>query len=148
MNKKEGLLFWVFIMVVATIAAAGGFLAAQYSVDSALAQNPLYELESAGAGFTGGDARPPRDLRLIIFQVVQVVLGLIGTILTVLFLYAGFLWWSARGVEEKVTKAKATLRNALIGLIIIAISYSLVTFVFNAISAPDTGIEVGMDLFE
>ncbi len=143
MNKKEGLLFWVFIMVVATIAAAGGFIAAQYSVDSALAQqNPLYELESAGTGFTGGDARPPKDLRLVIFQIVQVVLGLIGTLLTVLILYAGYLWWSARGEEEKVKKAKATLRNALIGLIIVAMSYSLVTFVFNAIAEPHADIEI------
>lgn len=146
MNKKEGLLFWIFIMVVATFAAAGGFLAAQYSVDSALAQNPLFELQSAGSGFSGGEEQPPKDLRLIIFQVVQVVLGLIGTILTVLILYAGFLWWSARGEEEKVKKAKATLRNALIGLIIISMSYALVTFVFNTITEPPAGIEIQIEL--
>lgn len=132
--NKEGKIFWLILLVAATAAAAGGFFAAQYSVDTALAQsqsNPLFELQKSGVGYTEGTEAPPRDIRLIIFQIVQILLGVVGTALIILILYAAYMWWSARGNEEAVKKAKATLRNALIGMIIIMMSYGLVTFIFR-----------------
>jgi len=161
MKSKESKWFWMIIFMASVIAAAGGFFMAQYSVDTALAgsydfietnsdrtrflasasaNQPgfLSELQEAGTGFTAGEgaAKPPKDIRLIIFEIIQVILGFIGIILTVLVLYAGFLWWSARGDEDRVKKAKATLRNAVIGMIIITMSYSLVTFVLYRVFAP------------
>lgn len=71
-------------------------------------------------------------------------LGLVGTIVLVLALYSGFLWFTAEGNTEKVETAKATLRNLVIGWFLIALSYAFVSFVFRSIyvqQAPGVGTQ-------
>ena len=51
-------------------------------------------------------------------------------------MYAGYLWWSAQGNEENVKKAKSTMRNAVIGMIIVSMSYAIVTFLFESLQKP------------
>ena len=46
-------------------------------------------------------------------------------------MYAGFLWMSSDGDEEKITRAKAILRNAVIGLVIILASWAIATFILS-----------------
>lgn len=142
--NKEGKLFWMILFVAATLAAAGGFFAAQYSVDSALAyqMNPVDQLKTSSGGFTGQDNKAPKDLRLIAFQIVQTLLGLVGTALVIVIMYAGFMWWSARGNDDKVTKTKSTLRNAVIGMIIISMSYAITTFVFRWMFYDDMDVSI------
>lgn len=133
--------FWVFLTIMTVAAAIGGFYAAQFSVEYALAQdrsggvNPAESVEfrETAEGFGATARSRPRPLQTVIFEVVQVFLGIIGTVLLVLILYAGYLWWSAGGNDEQVNKAKTTLRNAVIGIIIIFISYALTLFVFRTV---------------
>ena len=75
-------------------------------------------------------SNPNDSLALAIGRVINWVLGLLGIILTLLILYAGFLWFSAGGNEEKVTKAKGILTNAIIGLVIVMGAYAISYFVF------------------
>jgi len=140
--KHSKAAYWGIIFTAILLSAAGGFFTARYSVDSAFAltssvNSPLKELKKAGGEVTGS-TRAPRDLRYVMFNVVQGALTLIGTFLLIMILYAGYLWWSAGGNEDQVTKAKSTLRNAVIGMIIIGMSYSLLTFVFNSVFVPNT----------
>lgn len=72
-----------------------------------------------------------RDIRYPIIGIVRRVLEFVGIILTIMILYAGFLWWSARGNDEQVSRAKSTLANSLIGMVIITMSYAIVSFVFR-----------------
>jgi heme/copper-type cytochrome/quinol oxidase subunit 2 len=65
----------------------------------------------------------------IIVSVIVIVLGLLGLTFLVLMLYAGFMWMTSAGNEEKVTKAKETITNSTIGIAIIIFSYALVTFI-------------------
>lgn len=76
---------------------------------------------------------PATDIRLIIARIIQVALGLLGIVLVVLIMYAGFLWMTAGGNEEQITKAKAMLKNAVIGLVIILSAVAIVTFVINGL---------------
>ncbi|MDD4271233.1 MAG: pilin [Patescibacteria group bacterium] len=62
---------------------------------------------------------------------IKAFLGLLGIIFLVLIIYAGFLWMTAQGDEEKVTKAKDTITRAVIGLVIIILAYSITYFVFS-----------------
>ena len=73
-------------------------------------------------------------------QVVSVVLGLVGLVFFGLLLYGGLVWMTARGKEEKVESAKGTIEAAVIGIIIIAASYAIASFVIGRIGA---GSEVG-----
>lgn len=66
-------------------------------------------------------------------KIIRVILGLLGIIFLGLTVYAGALWMTAAGEEEKVTKATGILKMAVIGLIIILASYSLSYFVLDKI---------------
>lgn len=85
---------------------------------------------AAGTGNLGA----PVDPRLIVAQIIYVALGLLGTIFIVLTVYAGFLWMTAGGNEDNISKAKKILMASVIGLLIILVSYSITWFVFNAIT--------------
>jgi len=66
--------------------------------------------------------------------VINIFIGLVGLIAVVLFLYAGFLWMTAAGNEEKVTKARSMMIAAVIGIVIIFLSFALSKFVISKIS--------------
>lgn len=71
------------------------------------------------------------DIRTIIANIIKVILGLIGIILVVLLLYAGYLWMTAGGNEEQIVQSKNIIKNAVIGLAIILSAYSIVAFVLK-----------------
>ena len=71
------------------------------------------------------------SLTTIIARIISSVLGLVGAIFFLLMLYAGFLWMTARGNEDTIKKAKGTLANAIIGIIIIAAAYGLTSLVIT-----------------
>lgn len=85
---------------------------------------------------------PNSDLLEIVGQIIQVGLGLLGVILLILSIYAGFLWMTAGGNEETVAKAKTLLKNAVIGLVITMTAYSIAYFVTSNVgSATGTTTE-------
>lgn len=68
------------------------------------------------------------DPRIIASRIINVVLGILGTIATILVFYAGFLWMTAAGDDEQIGKAKNIMTAAIIGLVVILASYSISTF--------------------
>ena len=47
--------------------------------------------------------------------------------------YGGYLWMTARGNEEEVTKAKNLIKAAIIGLIIVLAAYAISIFVIKLV---------------
>jgi len=78
-----------------------------------------------GATASGANLGPPTDPRLVVISIIRVILSLIGTLILALNIYGGFLWMTAAGNDEQITKAKTTIRNATIGLVIILSAYSI-----------------------
>jgi uncharacterized membrane protein YwzB len=82
----------------------------------------------------------PQPLAVIIGKIINAALSLLGIIFVVMMVWAGFLWMTDAGSSEQVKKAKTMLRNAIIGLIIILLAYSIAQFVIdglvNATSGP------------
>ncbi len=74
----------------------------------------------------------------LIGQIINAVLGIIGSLALVMFIYGGFTWMMASGKAEAVTKGKNIIIWATIGLIIIFSSYALVKFVLTNIGALKT----------
>lgn len=72
-----------------------------------------------------------QDIRLTIAKVIRIVLGFLGIIAVSLILYAGWMWMSSQGNEEKITAAKKILKNAIIGLAIILSAFAIVSFIIN-----------------
>lgn len=69
----------------------------------------------------------------IVVSVILVLFGLLGLIFVILIIYAGFTWMTSQGEKEKISKAKETITNSVIGIIIIIISYSIVVFINDVI---------------
>jgi len=71
--------------------------------------------------------------------VIQLVLGLLGLIALVIVLYAGFMWMTSAGNEEKISQAKKMLVAGVIGLVIILASYAITSFILGAIQEGTNG---------
>jgi hypothetical protein len=71
------------------------------------------------------------ELLSLIFNIIRYLLGFLGVVAVIILIYGGFLWMTAKGDEERVRKAKKTIINGLIGLIIILLSYAIVSFVMG-----------------
>jgi hypothetical protein len=80
------------------------------------------------------------DIRTIIGRIIYVALGIMGTVLLVIIIYAGFLWMTAGGNEERVATAKKWLINGVIGLAIILASYAITYFIITRLVAATTGV--------
>jgi len=65
----------------------------------------------------------------IVGQIIRAFLALLGVIFISLMVYAGYLWMTARGNEDQLTKAKTTIRVAIIGLIIVVSAFGIWEFV-------------------
>ncbi len=74
-----------------------------------------------------------QDPVVVVSYIINWVLSLLGLVALVLIIYAGFMWMSAAGNEERVTKAKDILKAAVIGLVIILGSYGIANYVFSTI---------------
>ncbi|MEK7618715.1 MAG: hypothetical protein AAB416_00555 [Patescibacteria group bacterium] len=76
---------------------------------------------------------------IIVAQIVNIVLGFIGITFVVLVTYAGFMYLTAGGEEDKTKKALLLLSQAVIGLIITLAAWSISYFIVISISGAVTG---------
>lgn len=68
-----------------------------------------------------------------LLMVLNILLTFIGIAFFVLLLYAGYLWMTARGNDEILTKAKKITREVIIGLIIILLARIITEFLLTAV---------------
>ncbi|MFA5318262.1 MAG: hypothetical protein WC323_02200 [Patescibacteria group bacterium] len=73
------------------------------------------------------------SLQQMIVFVINAILGLLGVIFLVLTIYAGFLWMTAAGNDDQVSKAKSIITAAIIGIVIIVAAYAITNFVLEAV---------------
>ena len=69
----------------------------------------------------------------LVGQLINTFLGLLGVVFLLLIVYGGFKWMNAQGAEEDVKKAKDTITQAVIGLVIIMAAYAISNFVIGNI---------------
>ena len=89
-------------------------------------------LDTRVVGDVGGYSDADANSALILVQtVINTFLSVIGVLLLVYILYAGYNWMTAHGDEEKVEKAKDTIKRAIMGAIIIVAAYAISFFVMS-----------------
>ena len=64
-------------------------------------------------------------------QIIAGFLALLGVAFLAYTVYAGWLWLTAAGNDEQITKAKRILRAALMGMIIVLGAYLITRFVIE-----------------
>lgn len=70
----------------------------------------------------------------VIGRWIELGLSLIGIILILLIIYAGYLWFAADGKEEQVSIAKSYIINAVIGITIVFLAYAITYYALGKIS--------------
>lgn len=85
------------------------------------------ELENPLGGGTGITSVPR-----LIGNIIKTILTIVGALALGMFVYGGFTWMTSGGSSEKIQKGKNILIWAVIGLVIIFSSYTLVDFVLTA----------------
>ncbi|MFH1187266.1 MAG: hypothetical protein V1688_00200 [bacterium] len=86
------------------------------------------------------DGVPAASIEEIVASTIQYLLSFLGVIFICLIIYAGFLWMTASGDSEQITKAKGILINAIIGVIIVLSAYIITSYIFTRLgSATGTG---------
>lgn len=78
------------------------------------------------------------DVPELVRRLIDAVLGLVGALFFVMFLWGGFRYMTAGGDASQVKGARTTLLNAVIGIVIIGLSYAIVTAVIGALVAGGT----------
>ena len=99
-------------------------------IATSAAETSLLEQQTqAFAGDKGAGFGEPKDPRAVVATIIQSLLGLLGILMIAYFVYGGYLIMTSAGQEEKITKGKSVLRNAVIGLVIILSAYGLTKLV-------------------
>jgi len=103
----------------------------------------LTDLQTNLGSFGGqvGYDQSDSDLTGKIALIINIVLGFLGLLAVIMILFAGFNWMTAGGNEETVTKAKGTIKNAVIGIAIVLSAFIIVNFTVSQLS--DTAGAVG-----
>ena len=90
-------------------------------------------LDKTGYSAQYSNAEEHINFPLVVGKIIKAFLSLLGMIFIGLIIYSGFMWMTARGDSEQVNKAKDTLKDAIIGLIIVLASYVITEFIVSAI---------------
>lgn len=86
---------------------------------------------------------PASDFVPAVLNVMRLVLGLAPLVAVVMLIFGGFMWMTSGGDEERLEQAKKTVSGALIGLVIIFLSWAIVNFVIRTtlnVSVEDVNI--------
>ena len=89
--------------------------------------------EDLGLQYASSTGLSTQDPRITVAKIIRIVLGFLGTIAVILIIYAGFVWMTSNGNEDKITKAKNILKGAVIGLVIVLSAFAITTFIINSL---------------
>ncbi len=138
----------VAIILVATVIIGGQFaLAAEVTGTSAIESNsPTFytlvradSLSNLNKAADIGGIKSDVSLGTRIGTIIKGILSIIGVVMLVLFIYGGFTWMTAAGNEEKVRQATKILGSAVVGFILIFLSYALTNFFIQAYQKSSSG---------
>jgi type IV secretory pathway VirB2 component (pilin) len=79
-----------------------------------------------------GEINSPQKL---IGQIINTLLGVVGSLALIMFIFGGITWMTAAGSQDKVKKGRDILVWATLGLVVVFASYSLVKFIIAGVGA-------------
>jgi len=112
-------------------------LIAPIALGSSVETDGLNKQDAALMGSSGLSGNS--NLATIISVLIQTVLGFLGIVFLALTIMAGFKWMSSQGNEDEIKKAKSSLKNAIIGLLIVIAAYAITYSVFNYLPFASNG---------
>jgi hypothetical protein len=94
------------------------------------AYKPLTGSSVISLPLPGSDISPAT----VIGRVIKQILGIVGSLAFLMFVYGGFTWMTAGGNEERIKTARETIVWATLGLIAIFMAYGIVSYLITSIN--------------
>src|SRR3989338_9512924 len=129
--KSKSQLLKQALLVFALMAGALSLMSV-LPVAGAAILNPTDNPEAV-SGATGGET----TLRGLILTIVNYFLGFLGLLAVIMVIYGGVTYVSSAGNDEAVGKAKKIILYAIVGIIIILLSFVVVNAVLVAGTATE-----------
>ncbi|GEM_PF-5753378 len=108
---------------------------------ASIEQNIMQGFSTIGEfGFGFSPETSPIDPRIVAIGVIRIILSMVGFFFFLLMLYAGYLWITAYGEEEKIKQSLKLSRAAVLGLLVVIGSYAITVFVFYMLTRAAGGI--------
>lgn len=100
--------------------------------------------QATGKSCAGGDATycgnyELNDFISLAINVSKWILGIVGSLALVMFIYGGVLFLISGGGSEKISQAKKIIVAAVIGLIIVFASFLIIKFVMGSMGLDWNG---------
>lgn len=92
-----------------------------------------------GTSGTAVAAADETDLKSSIIVMLNYFLTFIGILLVAIIIYAGFRIIVSQGEEEELTKGRTMIVYAIIGVVIIFLSYTIVDFIGGLTNSDSSG---------
>jgi len=67
----------------------------------------------------------------LVGKIINIIMGIVGSLALIMFIFGGLSWMTAGGNEEKVKKSIGILVWSVLGLVVIFLSYVLVNFLIQ-----------------
>ena len=74
------------------------------------------------------------DLRVVAMNILWYAVSFVGIIALAFLVWGGVQFVMAGGDDGKVTKARTTILNAIIGIVIVLISMGIISWITNAVT--------------
>lgn len=139
-TKIISAILWGSLLVYAVLSVASPMFAhAQTAGCSSgnCVQSGLNTIGSSGVFPQSSIAN--RTVSDLIVSVIKIMLMVAGSIAVLFIIIGGFQYVTSAGNAEQAEKGRATLVNAIIGIIIIILSYVIINVVVNTVSCTNGG---------
>lgn len=130
-STASHLVVWSMGVILALWIQAPHANAAYQLADNTSPNSPAADINKqldVAGGRTGLKNQDPRQT---VAYLIYVSLTLLGMVFVSLIVYAGFLWLTAGGEEDKIKTAKGLITNGIIGIAIVLSAYGISRLVFN-----------------
>lgn len=119
----------ICLLFTAMLAVVIFIFSPVYDVQAQSFLNDINRQTESFAGAQGVDAGEATDPRLIVGRVIRYGLGAMGMVFLGYIVFAGYLFLTAAGNDEQVTRAKKIMQNSVLGVIITLSAYSITAFI-------------------
>lgn len=131
MNTKILKLYVKILVAVSYVLAPVVAFAQNDSIRTGL--NPLESLFPALPGSIGGSRSLTGPFGLI-YNAIFLLLTIAGSAAVLFIIVGGFWYITSAGNEEQAEKGKSTLLNAIIGIVVIVLSYVIINVVSSFVA--------------
>ena len=98
--------------------------------------SPVFAQSGTGGTNSGTTLTNPLSVdtpQALIGKVINSILGVVGSLALLIFVYGGLIWMTSSGSPDKVKQGRDTLLWAAVGLVVIFSAYGLTRFIIGAV---------------